>query len=76
MKAVRLLVVLVALMAFTVTGAALAAGGDMYYVVKDKQGNMKVVDKKPADPGEMMKGPFKSKEAAKKAMDDAKKQMK
>jgi hypothetical protein len=74
MKVFRFVVVLVALAAFALTGVAVAGG--MYYVVKDKMGTVKVVDQKPQDPGMVVKGPFKSKDEAKKALDATKKPVK
>lgn len=70
MKVFRFLVVLVALTAFALSGVVMAAG--TYYVVKDKTGSMMVSDQKPADMSSVVKGPFKSKEEAQKAMDEAK----
>ncbi len=67
MKTLRFFVVLAALTAFAVTGVAMAA--DMYYVVKDKSGNMKVVDKKPDDKDMIVKGPYKSEKKAKQILE-------
>ena len=64
MKSLRLAVVVVALVAFGLTGVALAAD---YYVVK-KGDAMSVVDQKPADEKSIVKGPFKTKDEAEKAM--------
>ena len=74
MKMFRFLVLAVALTAFAFSGVAVA--GDMFYVVKDNMGAMKVVEKKPQDAGMIVKGPFKSKDAAQDALQKAKKEMK
>jgi len=66
-KIVRVLVIVIALVAFAMTSVALA---DEFYVVKDKAGKMTVVDKKPADAASVAKGPFKTKAEAEKAMAD------
>ena len=65
-RALRFLVVMVALLAFA--GATVAMAATEFYVVKDAQGKMAVVDKKPEDPKSMVKGPFKTKEEAEKAL--------
>lgn len=65
-KALRFLVVMVALLAFAFGTIAMAA--TEFYVVKDAQGKLAVVDKKPADAKSMVKGPFKTKEDAEKAL--------
>jgi len=64
-KMVRLIVVLVALVAFGMATLAVAAD---FYVVKDAAGKTSVVDKKPADEKSIVKGPFKTKEDAEKSM--------
>jgi hypothetical protein len=65
-KALRFLVVMVALLAFASTTVAVAAAE--FYVAKDAQGKMAVVDKKPADVKSVVKGPFTTKEDAEKAL--------
>lgn len=64
-KMVRLIVVLVALVAFGMVTLAVAAD---FYVVKDAAGKISVADKKPADEKSIVKGPFKTKEDAEKSM--------
>ena len=64
-KALRLIVVVVALVAFGLASVSLAAE---FYVVKGKDGKAAVVDKKPADAKAIVKGPFKTKQEADKAM--------
>jgi hypothetical protein len=64
-KLVRIVVVVVALVAFASATVAVAAD---YYIVKDAAGKMSVVDKKPADEKSVVKGPFKTKDDADKAM--------
>ena len=64
-KVFRIIVVVVALVAF---GAATIASAAEFYIVKDAAGKMAVVDKKPADAKSVVKGPFKTKEEAEKAM--------
>jgi len=66
-KVLRVLVILLALVAF---GATVALAQE-FYVVKDKAGKMAVVDKKPADAASVVKGPFKTKDEAEKAMQAA-----
>jgi hypothetical protein len=66
-KAWRLMAV-VALLAFAMATVALAAE---FYVVKGKDGKLTVVDKKPDDAGSIVKGPFKSKDEAEKALKEA-----
>ena len=56
-KTLKLLVVLVALIAFGVASVAVAAE---FYVVKGAGGALSVVDKKPADAKSIVKGPFKT----------------
>ncbi len=68
-KAVRFLVVMVALMAFASATVAIAA--TEFYVAKDAQGKVSILDKKPADATSVVKGPFASKEEAEKALKDA-----
>jgi hypothetical protein len=65
-RALRFLVVMVALVAFASATVAIAA--DEFYVAKDAQGKMAVVDKKPADDKSVVKGPFATKEEADKAL--------
>jgi hypothetical protein len=71
-KTLRRIVVVCALLAFGVATVAVAAD---FYVVKDAAGKVSVVDKKPADEKSVVKGPFKSKDDAEKALKaaDAKK---
>jgi len=64
-KMVKLIVVMVALIAFGMVSLAVAAD---FYVVKDAAGKVSVVDKKPADEKSIVKGPFKTKEDAEKSM--------
>jgi len=64
-KMVRLTVVLVALVAFSMATLAVA---DDFYVVKDAAGKASVVDKKPTDAKAIVKGPFKTKADAEKSM--------
>jgi hypothetical protein len=68
-KAVRLIVVMVALMAFASATVALAA--TEFYVAKDSLGKVSILDKKPADAKSIVKGPFATKAEAEKAMKDA-----
>ncbi len=65
-KAIRLIVVMVSLLCFASATVAMAA--TEFYVVKDLQGKMAVVDKKPADAKAIVKGPFATKEEANKAI--------
>ena len=74
MKTFHLIVAIVALTAFAFAGVAIATG--TFYVVKDAAGKMMVVDKKPADVKMVVKGPFKSMEEAKKALEVAKEAIK
>ncbi|MGO9116335.1 MAG: hypothetical protein ACLQPD_01860 [Desulfomonilaceae bacterium] len=64
-KTLRCCIIMVALIAFGMATVAIAAD---FYVVKDASGKMMVVDKKPADAKSIVKGPFKTKEEADKAM--------
>jgi hypothetical protein len=64
-KALRLVVVVVALVAFGMATVSLAAE---FYVVKGTDGKPAVVDKKPADAKTILKGPFKTKGEAEKAL--------
>lgn len=64
-RMIRLVVVMVALMAFTAGTVAVAAD---FFIVKDAAGKMSVVDKKPEDAKSVVKGPFKTKDDAEKAM--------
>ena len=68
-KAVRFMVVMVVLMAFASASIAIAA--TEFYVAKDAQGKVSILDKKPTDATSIVKGPFASKEEAEKAMKDA-----
>jgi hypothetical protein len=68
-KAVRFIVVMVALMAFASATVALAA--TEFYVAKDSLGKVSILDKKPADTKSIVKGPFATKAEAEKAMKDA-----
>jgi hypothetical protein len=65
-KAVRLMVVMLALLAFASANLAMAASD--FYVVKDSQGKVSIVDKKPEQATSIVKGPFTSKQEAEKAM--------
>ena len=58
-------VTLVALLAFGTVTMAVAAD---FYIVKDAAGKMVVIDKKPDDVKSVVKGPFKTKDEAEKAM--------
>ena len=69
-KALRLAVVVIALVAFGMAAVAVAAD---FYVVKGKDGKLAVVDKKPADAKTIVKGPFKTKADAEKALKEASK---
>lgn len=60
-KIVRVMVAVIALVAFGLATLAVAAE---YYVVKDAAGKASVTDKKPADPSAVVKGPFKTKKDA------------
>jgi hypothetical protein len=64
-KILRRTVVVLALLAFGLATIAVAAD---FYVVKDAAGKMSVVDKKPADEKALVKGPFKTKDDAEKAL--------
>jgi hypothetical protein len=64
-KTLRRIVVVCALLAFGVATVAVAAD---FYVVKDAAGKVSVVDKKPADEKSVVKGPFKTKDDAEKAL--------
>lgn len=68
-KAVRFIVVMVALLAFA--SATVATAATEFYVAKDAQGKVSILDKKPADAKSIVKGPFASKAEAEKAMKDA-----
>jgi hypothetical protein len=65
-KAIRLIVVMVAILAFASATVSMAA--TEYYVAKDTQGKVSIVDKKPADAASIVKGPFPNKGDAEKAM--------
>jgi len=67
-KALRIGVIVVALVAFALASVALA---QEFYVVKDKAGKMSVVDKKPAYAASIVKGPFKTKDEGEKALKEA-----
>jgi hypothetical protein len=67
-KAVRFIVVMVALMAFASATVAMAA--TEFYVAKDAQGKVSILDTKPADAKSIVKGPFATKAEAEKAMKD------
>lgn len=69
-KALRLVVVVVALVAFGLATVSMAAE---FYVVKGKDGKLAVVDKKPDDAKSVVKGPFADKAAADKALAEASK---
>lgn len=65
-KIMRLMVVVVALVAFGFSTMAVAAD---FFVVKDAAGaKLSVADKKPADAKLIVKGPFKTKQEADAAM--------
>jgi len=64
-KALRMVVALVAVLAFGMATLAVAAE---FYVVKGADGKPAVVDKKPADAKAVVKGPFKTKAEADKAL--------
>ena len=64
-KTLRRMVVVLVVLAFGVASVAVAAD---FYVVKDAAGKMTVVDKKPADEKSVVKGPFKTKDEAEKAL--------
>ncbi len=64
-KTLRMMVVVCALLAFGLATVAVAAD---FYVVKDAAGKVSVVDKKPADAKSVVKGPFKTKSDAEKAL--------
>lgn len=68
-KAVRFIVVMVALLAFA--SATVAAAASEFYVAKDSQGKVSILDKKPADAKSIVKGPFATKAEAEKAMKGA-----
>jgi len=57
--------IFVALLAFGTVTMAVAAD---FYIVKDAAGKMVVSDKKPEDAKSVVKGPFKTKDEAEKAM--------
>jgi hypothetical protein len=69
MKAFRLIIAIVALTAFAISGVAFAA--DTFYVAKDVAGKIVVVDKAPADAKSIVKGPFKTIDEANQALADA-----
>ena len=60
--------VMVVVVAFALATVAVA---QEFYVVKDKDGKTAVVDKKPADAASIVKGPFKTKDEAEKALKEA-----
>jgi hypothetical protein len=64
-KAMQLMVVIVALAAFASASVVMAA--TEFYIVKDAQNHVSIVDKKPADAKSIVKGPFATKEEATKA---------
>jgi hypothetical protein len=64
-KMLRALVIVAALVAFAMATLAMA---EDFFVVKDAKGQVSVVDKKPADEKSIVKGPFKTKDEADKAM--------
>ncbi len=68
-KVVRFLVVSMALLAFASATVAMAA--TEFYVTKDAQGKVSIVDKKPADAKSIVKGPFANKAEAEKAVKEA-----
>jgi hypothetical protein len=67
-RVLRLSVAIIALIAFGLATVAVAAE---FYVVKDVAGKLAVSDKKPADAKSVVKGPFKTKEQAEKALKEA-----
>jgi hypothetical protein len=68
-KAMQLMVVIMALTAFVSASVVMAA--TEFYIVKDAQNHMSIVDKKPADAKSIVKGPFATKEEAQKAQQGA-----
>ncbi len=64
-KLLRVAVVMCSLIAFCMVSVAVA---EEFYVIKDAAGKTSVVDKKPADAKSVVKGPFKTKDEAEKAM--------
>jgi hypothetical protein len=68
-KVVRFLVVSMALLAFASATVAMAA--TEFYVIKDVQGKVSILDKKPADEKSIVKGPFATKADAEKAVKEA-----
>lgn len=68
MKKLIRCIAVVALVTFAFAGVAVAQD---FFVVKDAQGKLTVVDKAPADAKSVVKGPFKSKDDAEKAMKEA-----
>lgn len=67
-RILRLSVAVIALIAFGLATVAIAAE---FYVVKDVAGKLAVADKKPADAKSVVKGPFKTKDEAEKALKEA-----
>ncbi|AFM24816.1 hypothetical protein [Desulfomonile tiedjei] len=67
-KTVRFIVVMMALMTFVSGTVAMAAAE--FYLTKDSQGKVSIVDKKPMEATSIVKGPFATKAEAEKAMKD------
>ncbi len=67
-KAVRFIVVMIALVTFASGTVAMAA--TEFYLTKDAQGKVSIVDKKPMEATAIVKGPFATKAEAEKAMKD------
>jgi hypothetical protein len=65
MKPLILIASIALLMAF---GSANPAGAEEYYVVKSRSGVVRIVDHKPQGNATVMKGPFKTREEAEKAL--------
>jgi hypothetical protein len=64
-KLVRIMVMMVVLAAFAGTTVALAAD---YYIVKSPAGKLSIVNKMPPQAKSVVKGPFKTKKEAEKAL--------
>jgi hypothetical protein len=65
MKKLIRCIAVVAFVAFAFAGVAVAQD---FYVVKDAQGKLAIADKAPADAKSVVKGPFKTKDDAEKAL--------
>jgi len=64
-KMLRWVVITVALVCFAMASVVVA---EDFYVVKDAKGQTSVMDKKPADAKNLVKGPFKTKAEAEAAI--------